>query len=112
MSIDITASSQQEVDWLGSYLKALADPLRWHIVRALANEQLCVCHLASLLNVSQPLASHHLRILKNSGLVETEHYRYWTYYRLRPQALAQLASIFAGMASQAPTETERRRSCD
>lgn len=71
-------------------LRALAEPLRWRIVELLADEELCVCHIVEELGVAQPLVSHHLRILRETGLVDTERYRYWTYYRLCPEALAPL----------------------
>lgn len=65
-------------------LRVLAEPLRWRIVELLSREELCVCHLVEELGVSQPLVSHHLRVLRDAGLVDGERYRYWTYYRLRP----------------------------
>lgn len=83
--------------------------MRWRIVQLLAGEELCVCHLVDELGVGQPLVSHHLRALREAGLVERERYRYWTYYRLRPEALEQLAdrlSSFAGAPSG-----ERRPCC-
>ena len=76
-----------------SALKALADPLRWSIVTALAREELCVCHLTEDLGTPQPLVSHHLRVLREAGIVESEKWRYWTYYRLRPEALGELANL-------------------
>src|SRR6266511_568547 len=66
--------------------RALADPLRLRIVELLATEQLCVNHLAVELQAPQPLVSHHLKVLREAGLVATDRYRYWTYYRLRPAA--------------------------
>src|SRR5918996_5175877 len=86
-------------------LRALADPLRWEIVQRLAGEQLCVCHLTEDLGVAQPLVSHHLKVLRDAGLVEGERWRYWTYYRLRPDALRELASQLERLAAAAPTET-------
>ena len=68
-------------------LKALAEPLRWSIVTALAREELCVCHLTEDLGRAQPLVSHHLRVLRDAGIVESEKWRYWTYYRLAPTRL-------------------------
>jgi ArsR family transcriptional regulator, arsenate/arsenite/antimonite-responsive transcriptional repressor len=72
--------------------RALGDPLRWRIIELLAAEQLCVAHLAEKLDTPQPLVSHHLKVLRQAGLVETDRYRYWTYYRLRPGALVRLAA--------------------
>jgi ArsR family transcriptional regulator, arsenate/arsenite/antimonite-responsive transcriptional repressor len=92
-------------------LRALADPLRWRIVELLAGEQLCVCHLTEELGVRQPLVSHHVRVLRDAGLVEGERFRYWTYYRLRSEALAALAEYMSGLAAAAPQTDEDRRPC-
>src|SRR4029453_10004852 len=71
--------------------RALGDALRWRIIELLATEQLCVRHLAEELGAAQPLVSHHVKTLREAGLVDAERYRYWTYYRLRPEALRGLA---------------------
>lgn len=92
-------------------LRALADPTRQAIVERLGGEQLCVCHLVADLGLPQPLVSHHLRILREAGLVEGERFRYWTYYRLRPEVLDRLASTLRTLASMAPTADQRRRPC-
>ena len=94
-----------------SALRALADPLRWRIVELLAAEELCVCHLVEELGVAQPLVSHHLRVLREADLVETERLRYWTYYRLRPQVLAALGDQLCGLADQVAPAGDRRRPC-
>jgi ArsR family transcriptional regulator, arsenate/arsenite/antimonite-responsive transcriptional repressor len=92
-------------------LKTLAEPLRWQIVELLAEEELCVCHLVEMLDVAQPLVSHHLRILRDADLVETSKHRYWTYYRLRPNALAALGKQLSALAKAAPPAGRRRRPC-
>lgn|SRR5688572_5660791 len=92
-------------------LKVLAEPLRWRIMELLGGEELCVCHLVDELDVPQPLVSHHLRVLREHGLVTTERFRYWTYYRLCPEAVAPLASRLGDLA-RTPVSTERRRPCD
>lgn len=92
-------------------LRALADPTRRAIVERLAGEQLCVCHLVEDLDLPQPSVSHHLRILRDSGLVEGERFRYWTYYRLRPESIAALAESLATLAATAPGRDDRRRPC-
>lgn len=91
--------------------RALAEPLRWRIVEALAAEELCVCHLASDLGVDQPSVSHHLRVLREAGVVEGERYRYWTYYRLAAAGIAVLADRLATLASNAPAPCTARRPC-
>jgi arsenate reductase (thioredoxin) len=89
--------------------RALGDPLRWRIVELLATEQLCVAHLAEELQTAQPLVSHHLKVLRQAGLIEPDRYRYWTYYRLRPGALVRLAATLGLVARSAPSGTACRR---
>ena len=91
-------------------MKVLAEPLRWRIVSLLAAEELCVCHLVEELDVPQPLVSHHLRALRQAGLVDTEKWRYWTYYRLRPEGLASLSDALSAVAT-APAPGSTRRPC-
>jgi ArsR family transcriptional regulator len=92
-------------------LRAVADPVRWRILELLAGEELCVCHLVESLGASQPLVSHHLKALREAGLVTTERYRYWTYYRLRPDALVALGQELMALAEAAPTVGGARRPC-
>jgi ArsR family transcriptional regulator len=92
-------------------LRALAEPLRWRIVELLAGEELCVCHLVEELGVAQPLVSHHLGVLRRAGLVESERFRLWTYYRLSTGVLETLVGRLAGMAQSAPPRGEARRPC-
>jgi ArsR family transcriptional regulator, arsenate/arsenite/antimonite-responsive transcriptional repressor len=92
-------------------LKALAEPNRWRIVELLSCEELCVCHLVADLDLAQPLVSHHLKVLRDAGLVESEKHRQWTYYRLRTGALDDLVGAIASITSCCPTPGERRRPC-
>src|SRR5215211_5217232 len=89
--------------------RALGDPLRWRIVELLATEQLCVAHLAEELATAQPLVSHHLKVLREAGLIEPDRYRYWTYYRLRPAALVRLAVTLGLLARSDPSPAACRR---
>src|ERR671913_422398 len=89
--------------------RALGDPLRWRIVELLATEQLCVAHLCEELQTAQPLVSHHLKVLREAGLIEPDRYRYWTYYRLRPGALVRLAATLGLFARSSPSGTACRR---
>jgi len=81
-------------------LRALADPTRLDICRRLSAEELCVCHLVDELGVGQPLVSHHLKVLKEAGLVETRRDSYWTYYRLVPRALNLVVDELAVLRAQ------------
>ena len=103
-------SVEVSVDLFAS-LKAVADPLRWEIVQALAVEELCVCHLTDDLGVAQPLISHHLRVLRDAGIVESDKWRYWTYYRLNPGALDALGRELRTLADRAPARQTERRPC-
>jgi ArsR family transcriptional regulator len=76
---------------LADRLKALADPTRIGIVNRLAcAEELCVCDLTDAFELSQPTISHHLRILREAGLVEASRRGTWAYYRLVPEAIESL----------------------
>jgi len=92
-------------------LRALADPLRWRILQLLSTEELCVCHLVEALDAPQSLISHHLRVLRDADLVETERYRYWTYYRLRPDAIVALGQELIALGAIAPDAGTKRRPC-
>jgi ArsR family transcriptional regulator len=80
-----------ERDQLAAQFKALADPTRVAIVNHLsAADEVCVCNLVAGFNLSQPTISHHLKILRQAGLVESTRRGTWAYYRLVPDALAAL----------------------
>ena len=92
-------------------MRVLGDPMRLRIVELLGGEELCVCHLTDELDAAQPLVSHHLKVLRDAGLVESERFRYWTYYRLRPDALSAAAAHLDELAAGSPAAGARRRPC-
>jgi ArsR family transcriptional regulator len=102
MAVDVLADA-------GALLKLLGEPLRWEIVRRLAVEDLCTCHLATDLDAAQPLLSHHLRVLRQAGVVRTEKVGAFTYYLLDRSVLAGLAEVLGELAAR-PGE-QRRRPC-
>lgn len=73
-------------------LRALADENRLQIIRLLARGELCVCEIMEYLGMSQPTASHHLKILKQAGLVTDRKDGRWIYYRLQPEAVQALTA--------------------
>jgi ArsR family transcriptional regulator, arsenate/arsenite/antimonite-responsive transcriptional repressor len=80
-----------ERDQLASQFKALADPTRVAIVNHLsAADEVCVCNLVDAFDLSQPTISHHLKILRQAGLVESARRGTWAYYRLVPEAIDAL----------------------
>jgi ArsR family transcriptional regulator, arsenate/arsenite/antimonite-responsive transcriptional repressor len=91
--------------------KVLADPLRRQILELLACEALCTCHLVEETGAGQTTVSHHLRVLREAGLVDTEPCGRFTYYRLRPDVLRRGADTLADLASRAQTAEGSKRPC-
>jgi|tagenome__1003787_1003787.scaffolds.fasta_scaffold20469612_2 ArsR family transcriptional regulator len=82
---------RDERESLAVRFKALADPARIGIVNLLsASDEVCVCTLTEALGLSQPTVSHHLRLLREAGLVTVEKRGTWSYYRLENDALNAL----------------------
>ena len=80
-----------ERDQLAAKFKALADPTRVAIVNCLsAADEVCVCNLTDTFDLSQPTISHHLKILREAGIVTASRRGTWAYYRLVPEAIAEL----------------------
>ena len=88
-------------------LKLFADPLRAQLVSLLAGEQLCTCHLAEATGALPTAVSNHLRRLREAGVVETEPCGRYTYYRLRPEALEQVAAQLTALAEAARIAPKR-----
>jgi len=94
---DAAALSDPEADELAARFKALADPTRVAIVNRLSSvEELCVCDLNATFAKSQATISHHLRILREVGLVEASRRGTWAYYRLVPEAVGALRTALGG----------------
>jgi ArsR family transcriptional regulator, arsenate/arsenite/antimonite-responsive transcriptional repressor len=88
---------EPERDDLAARFKALADPTRVAIVNRLAGaEEVCVCDLTGAFELSQPTISHHLRILREAGLVEASRRGTWAYYRLVPESVDALRTALGG----------------
>jgi ArsR family transcriptional regulator, arsenate/arsenite/antimonite-responsive transcriptional repressor len=87
----------KEFEHLSSRFKALADPTRLAIVNRLAGRgATCVCEFNSL-GLAQPTISHHLRVLREAGLIEVSHKRgTWVYYQRVPEAIEALAFALGG----------------
>lgn len=73
-------------------LRALADPVRLSIVRELRGGTRCACQLAASTDVSSPLLSHHLKVLRTAGLVTGERRGRWIDYTLDEQAFQALVA--------------------
>jgi ArsR family transcriptional regulator len=83
---------------LAKVFKALADPVRLRLFSMIASfegGQACVCDLTGSFDVSQPTISHHLKVLREAGLVGSERRGTWVYYWVLPETLARLSSLLA-----------------
>ena len=78
-------------------LQILAHPIRMQILDILGRStgQVCVCDLEAALPVKQPTVSHHLRLLREAGLIDCERRGLWAYYFIQREALAALRSRIA-----------------
>lgn len=92
-------------------IRVLADPLRLRIVTLLAKETLCTTHLVEETGARQTNLSNHLKVLREAGVVDTEPCGRYTYYKLRPDVIAQLAGQFAELAESARNAADNKRSC-
>jgi len=87
----------REAEALAARFKALGDPTRVAIVNRLAAaDECCVCDLTETFELAQPTISHHLKVLREAGLVEASRRGTWAYYRLVPEAVQQLRQTLGG----------------
>ncbi|MFI6997035.1 ArsR/SmtB family transcription factor [Nocardia sp. NPDC050175] len=83
---------------LAGMFKALSDPVRLRLLSAIASragQEACVCDVSDGVDVSQPTISHHLKVLREAGLLTSERRASWVYYRAVPEALQRLSDILA-----------------
>ncbi len=82
---------------LADRFRALADPTRVAIINRLSGaDELCVCDLNAAFDLSQPTISHHLKVLRDAGLVESTRRGTWAYYRLVPETVDALRATLGG----------------
>lgn len=93
---------------LARMFKALGDPVRLRLLSMVASQpagEVCVCELSPAFDLSQPTISHHLKVLREAGLLECERRGTWVYYWVVPAALAQLAAVLGPGEIDVPTAT-------
>ena len=86
---------------LARAFKALSDPVRLRLLSLIASYaggEACVCDLTDAFDVAQSTISHHLRVLREAGLVDCQRRGTWVYYWVMPAALAQLASLLGSQS--------------
>ncbi len=86
-------------DWAGDLarmFKALGDPVRLRLLSLVASHaggEACVCDISGSFDLSQPTISHHLKVLREAGLLDCERRGTWVYYWVIPSALQQLSVV-------------------
>ncbi len=88
-------SADQSIE-LARLFKAMGDPVRLRLVSLIASHEggeACVCDLTDVFDLSGPTISHHLKVLREAGLITGERRGTWVYYRILPDALRQLSAV-------------------
>ena len=89
------AMTAGQAETAATLLKAVADPVRLRLMSMIAaSSETCVCELTGEFDVSQPTISHHLRVLREAGWVDSERRGTWVYYRPRQDAIDAVAGLF------------------
>jgi len=89
-----TPISAEQADDLASLLKAIAEPTRLRLLSLVAaheGQEACVCDLTEPVGLSQPTVSHHLKVLVDAGLMTRDKRGVWSYYRVVPGRLDEVA---------------------
>ncbi|KUH92876.1 metalloregulator ArsR/SmtB family transcription factor [Mycobacterium sp. IS-1556] len=89
-------------------LKALSDPVRLRLLSLIASHaggEACVCDISRDFDVTQPTISHHLKVLKEAGLLTSERRASWVYYSVVPEALRNVSSVLSVADSDATVGT-------
>src|SRR5213083_30951 len=85
---------REEAQRTAAIAKALGDPVRLQLVDVLRKHagKVCVCELVPLFDLSQPTVSHHLKVLRDAGVVGSERRGLWAYYYVLPEAMKELTA--------------------
>ncbi len=88
------AVTRKEAERIATIARALSDPIRVQLVDVLGKHagKVCVCELTPLFEVSQPTVSHHLKVLRDAGLVDVERRGLWAYYYVIPETIKELST--------------------
>ena len=88
--------SAQQALRLARLFKALGDPVRLRLLSLIASHdggQACVCDLTGMFDLTGPTISHHLKVLREAGIIDGERRGTWIYYRVLPTTLQMLSSV-------------------
>ncbi|MHB8511719.1 MAG: metalloregulator ArsR/SmtB family transcription factor [Actinomycetota bacterium] len=90
--------SRKDAQTLATAFKAVADPARLRLLSLIAAQpdaEACTCDLTTLLGLTQPTVTHHLRVLSEAGILDSERRGTWTYYRIVPSRLTELRRVLS-----------------
>jgi ArsR family transcriptional regulator len=96
-----------QAEELAGVFRALADPVRLRLLSLIASHaggEARVCEVAGAFELTGPTISHHLRVLRETGLIAGERRGTWVYYRVHPQVLARLSAVLVPAAGGAVRE--------
>jgi ArsR family transcriptional regulator len=88
--------TEQQSAELARVFKAIAEPVRLRLLSLIASHaggEACVCDLTGAFELSGPTVSHHLKVLREAGVIEGERRGTWIYYRVRPETLRVLSQV-------------------
>jgi ArsR family transcriptional regulator, arsenate/arsenite/antimonite-responsive transcriptional repressor len=92
--IAVQALDADQAARLAPMFKALGDPVRLRLMSMIASaDEICACDLTGAFDVSGPTISHHLRVLREAGLIDGDRRGTWVYYRALPEAMQQLGTL-------------------
>ncbi|MGW2224042.1 ArsR/SmtB family transcription factor [Streptomyces formicae] len=89
---------EDQAETLAKVFKALGDPVRLRLLSMIASRQggeVCVCDLTPAFDLSQPTISHHLKLLRQAGLIDCERRGTWVHYWLLPEMTDKIAALLA-----------------
>jgi ArsR family transcriptional regulator, arsenate/arsenite/antimonite-responsive transcriptional repressor len=93
----------REAEELAPLFKAIGDPVRLRLLSLIAcheGGEACVCDLTAAFDLTAPTISHHLKVLKQAGLIDSERRGTWVYYWINPGALARLSALLGPRAAE------------
>ncbi|HEX7308495.1 metalloregulator ArsR/SmtB family transcription factor [Lentzea sp.] len=94
--------AKERAEEMATVFKALGDPVRLRLFSMIASKpsgEVCVCDLTPAFDLSQPTISHHLKLLRQAGLVDSERRGTWVYYRARPETADRMAALLASVSA-------------
>ncbi|GIG63029.1 transcriptional regulator [Longispora fulva] len=90
------AVTPEAADELAPAFKALGDPVRLRLISMIASAEggeACVCDISDTIDLSGPTISHHLKVLREAGLIDGERRGTWVYYRVLPEKITALSRL-------------------